>query len=88
MKARTRRKRRILRERRHHRRHGWCWTCTRRARLGAAWALTMTVLDRYGSVQGFLDALREDEEQLAPGVTLVRKKAGPAGIGTPPGPAF
>lgn len=88
MNARTRRKRAILRARRHHQRRGWCWTCYKRSRFRAAWSVTMLVLQRYGSVGAFLQALDDDAEELAPGVTLVRKKAGPVGIGTPTGPAL
>ena len=88
MNARTRRKRAILRARRHHSRYGWCWSCDRSIRARAAWAVTLAAMERYGSVTAFMEAIRDDVEELEPGVILVRKEAGPVGIGTPTGPAL
>lgn len=90
MNARTRRMRLILRLRRHHRKQDGCARCRLVQRRVAAWNVAVAIMDKYGSVQAFLDDLREDQEEIEPGVTLVRnvEKAGPVGIGTPTGPAL
>lgn len=79
MNARTRRRRFVLRERRLHRRCGWCHSCRAVQRRVAAAHVAVAILARYGSVQAFIDALGDDDEE--------QKEAGPVGIGTPSGPA-
>ena len=83
MKARTRRMRIILRNRRLRRKRGWCTSCSVVQRRIAAAHVASAIIARYGSVQAFVAHLREDDEDQEE----EQKKAGPVGIGTPSGPA-